>query len=217
MSARDESRALSRPDLIETSRLAVLSALAGASHSVPLPLVPIALTRYLRGAVAYDVAARHGLSLTSDARDVFANGAIRGKVLSKGATQALLKAVAKKLGPLGVLEPARASLDVLALGILLDRYVQHVRVGRSVRIRAAEARGVELLIDKAVSRVLRPKRIVSSVRVPAPPPEELRDDVTRILDTVLLSGASLPGYVVRRLEAAFDAVVADHPELTDGR
>jgi hypothetical protein len=216
MPVRGASRALARPDLIDTSRLAVLSALAGASHSVPLPLVPLALTRYLRGAVAYDVAARHGLSLTVDAREVFAGTGIKAKALSSGTAQMLIKAVAKKFGPLGVLAPAQASLEVLALGILFDRYLGHVRQSATIRVNATEAREVKRIIDRSVTRVLRPSRVGMEKKPKPAPPEELRDDLTRLLDTVLLSGASLPGFVVRRLEGSFDAVVAEHPELSDG-
>jgi hypothetical protein len=38
----------------------------------------------------------------------------------------------------------------------------------------------------------------------APPQDDLRDDVTRFVDGVLISVAGLPGWLVKRVEAAFD-------------
>ena len=39
--------------------------------------------------------------------------------------------------------------------------------------------------------------------------EELRDQVTQLTDGALSVVASLPGWVVRRLDAAFDAALAE--------
>ena len=39
--------------------------------------------------------------------------------------------------------------------------------------------------------------------------EDLRDEFTRWIDAALLTAAGLPGYLERRLDAAFDAVVAE--------
>src|SRR5262245_38672415 len=49
-------------------RVATMTGLAVFVSSVPLPLLPGRLLFQLRGAVAHEVAARHGLSLSSDAR-----------------------------------------------------------------------------------------------------------------------------------------------------
>ena len=40
-------------------------------------------------------------------------------------------------------------------------------------------------------------------------PEELRDQVTQATDGLISFAASLPGWVVRRLDAAFDAALAE--------
>ena len=46
--------------------------------------------------------------------------------------------------------------------------------------------------------------------------EDLRDEFTRWIDALLLTSAALPSYVERRLEAAFDEIVAETPGLQDG-
>jgi hypothetical protein len=43
--------------------------------------------------------------------------------------------------------------------------------------------------------------------------EDLRDEFTRWIDGALLTGAALPDWLTRRLDAAFDAVVTELPEL----
>src|SRR5262249_59786798 len=51
-----------------SGRLGVLTGVAIAAATVPIPFVPDRLVARVRGAVAPDVVARHGLSLTADAR-----------------------------------------------------------------------------------------------------------------------------------------------------
>jgi len=78
----------------------------------------------------------------------------------------------------------------------------------------AEARRVRKAIDSAVLHVVSPG--VETRRLTLPDaPEDLRDEFTRWLDTLLITGASLPSYLERRLEAAFDQVVSRSPELQE--
>ena len=215
----DESRALARPDLLDTTRLAMLAALAAAGSAVPIPMVPSAIERQVRGAVAHDVAARAGLSLTLEARAAFADvvATDTNRVVLREAAAYVVRRVFRRMSPMSVLAPARAGLEIFALGVLFERYVRAIRRGPSVRITAAEARGVRTAIDIAVTQALRPRGVTTEAASGGPAPaEDLRDDLSRILDTVLLTGASVPGYLVRRIEAAFDDVVRARPELFDG-
>lgn len=214
MSSR--SRALARPDLLDTTRLAMLSALGAAGSAVPIPLVPGAIERQVRGAVAHDVLARAGLSLTVQARVVLAQTEVsdeKGRIVLREAAVYVARRMFKRVNPMSVLAPARAGLEIFALGVLLERYVRAHRRGPSVRVHVAEARGVRTAIDLAVSRAL--TKGVATEAIPQSAAEDMRDDLTRVLDAVLLGGASVPGYLVRRIESAFDDIAKDQPELFD--
>ena len=212
------SRGVARPDMLASSRLSVLSALGAASAILPLPFVPATIERHLRGAVVQDVASRHGLTLTLEAREalsqVLGNEASR-RVLN-GAARYFMRAMFRRVGPLSVLAPARTAAEIFALGVLFERYVTQVRRGPTIRVNAAEARGLREAIDRAVLRALSPH--LTPAELPAPPSlvEDFRDDMTRLIDSFLLTGAGLPGYLLRRMESAFDEVVAERPELVDG-
>ena len=191
-------------------RLVVLTALAAAATAVPLPILPDKLLSRVRGAIAHDVLARHGLSLTTDARDVFAEpdfDARAAAMLRKGAEFAIRRLVGR-LGPVALLGSAARAVEVFALGHLLDRWAAKVRASGPVRVHADEARRVRLLVNKAILRAISPSLRPTSQTMPAGV-EDLRDEFTRWADTLILTGAALPSYVVRRLEAAFDEVVAE--------
>lgn len=198
-------------------RLAVLTGLAVAAGSIPVPFVPDRVVRLVRGAIAHEVLARHGLSLTSDARAVLADpDAEQGpRVLARKAAELVSRSLLRKLGRLGVLASALRGAEVYALGHLLERYVVEVRRDPAVRVHEAEARRVRRAIDAAVlhafSPSLRPRELTVQSGV-----EDLRDEFTRWVDTLLLTGAALPSYLERRLESAFDEVVARSPGLGDG-
>ncbi len=81
----------------------------------------------------------------------------------------------------------------------------------AARIHADEARRIRELINRAVARVISPTLNPAQAILPAGA-EDLRDEVTRWTDTLLLAGAGVPDYLDRRLDAAFDAVV----KSTDG-
>jgi hypothetical protein len=218
MADSNSLRALDRPDLLVSSRLATFSALGVASGALPLPFVPAGLRRALRGALVHDVAARHGLSLSADARELLAAPSTEppaGRFLS-GAAGFLARRVVSRLGPLALLPPVRAGLETFALGVLFERYVRAVRRDPAVRIDAAEARRARELIDRSVLRAFHPELQPSEAPARQQAPEDFRDDMTRVIDSVLLAGADLPSYLIRRLEGAFDAVLAELPELAGG-
>jgi uncharacterized protein (DUF697 family) len=192
-----------------TGRLGTYTILGAASGVVPLPWVPDVIVRRVRGALVHDLTSRHGLSLTPEARNVLVEPAgtegPRG-FLSQGVTFAVTR-VLGRFGPLAVIPPVRSALGTWVLGHLLQRYLDTARTQRSVRIDVEEARRVRRAIDQALLYALtteaRPSR-----EDPPIPPEDLRDPRSQLVDGVLISVASLPGWLVRRLEAAFDEVLS---------
>lgn len=98
-----------------------------------------------------------------------------------------------------------------AFGHLFERYVTHVRNTRAVRIGIDEARVIRQLIDRSTLRLFSPYLRPASITV-QDLVEDLRDEFTRWVDTAILTSASLPDYLERRLEAAFDEVTAEHQD-----
>jgi hypothetical protein len=105
-------------------------------------------------------------------------------------------------------------IEVYALGHLFDRYLTHVRPVGTVRINADEARKIRDVIDRSLIHALAPTLQMNPLTI-AHGIEDLRDEFTRWVDTLILAGASLPNYIERRLEAAFDEVVAQTPGIRD--
>jgi uncharacterized protein (DUF697 family) len=194
-------------------RLAILTGMAVAACMIPVPFVPDRVLSRVRGAVVHDVAARYGLSLTSDAREALAqpNSDRRATVFARKLVETVVRRVLRRLGPLGAASSFIRALEVFALGHLLERYIEHVRPLGVVRIHVDEAHVMRELIDRAVLRALAPSLSPRSMTLNEPA-EDLRDELTRWIDTALLTGAALPGYIERRLDAAFDAVVAERPQ-----
>jgi uncharacterized protein (DUF697 family) len=193
------------------ARLGTYTALGAASGVVPLPWVPGAIVRRVRGALVHDLTARHGLSITPEARKLLVAGAsVEGGVrswLEQGVTYGLTRVLAR-LGPLALLGPVRTAFGTVVLGHLLERYLETARLVRSARIDVDEARRVRRAIDQALIFALTTEGRGAHESPPFAP-EDLRDQTTQIIDGVLLSIASAPGWLVRRLEAAFDETLAN--------
>jgi hypothetical protein len=192
---------------VDGSRLGVYAALGATIGAVPLPWLPDSLTRRVRGALVHDIAVRHGLSLTRDARDVLA------EPLGPDGPRSLLSQAARflgarfaartltRFGPLALVWPARGALSTFTLGHLFDRYLDVSRLERAVRIDVEEARRVRLAIDGALSRAL----TVSASGRPDPSTiDDQRDAVTALIDGLLGVAAGVPERLVQRLDAAFD-------------
>lgn len=202
------SEALGRRQL-GGSRLGTYTVLGAACGIVPLPWIPDATVRRVRGALVHDLTSRHGLSLTAEARAILVEPAgtegPRG-FLSQGVTFAVTR-VLGRFGPLAVIPPVRSALGTFVLGHLLQRYLETARTQRSIRIDIEEARRVRRAIDQALVYSLttdaRPSR-----EDPPLAPEDLREQSEQIVDGVLISIASAPGWLVRRLDAAFDEVLS---------
>lgn len=189
-------------------RVGAYTVLGAASGIVPLPWVPDLLARRVRGALAHDIVARHGLSLTPEARAIFAEPSgtegPRG-IIAQGVVFVSTK-VLGRLGPLGVLPPIRSAVSTFMLGHLLQRYLETARTDRAVRIDVEEARRVRRAIDQAMIYALTTETH-SPRENKVYPPEDLRDQVTQMIDGVLIAFASAPGWLIRRIETAFDEVL----------
>lgn len=196
---------------VERGRLGVYAALGATLGAVPLPWVPDSLVRRVRGAVVHDIAVRHGLSLTQEARDLLSEPAgPRGprSVVAQTMRFVGVRFAARALtrvGPFGAVWPARNALRTYVLGHLFDRYLELGRTERAVRIDAIEARRVRAAVDGALARALTadPPRAVEPTVV-----DDQRDATTAFVDGLLGLAAGLPGRLLGRLDAAFDALLA---------
>jgi hypothetical protein len=192
-----------------------MTAYAVAVTAIPIPFVPDQVLVRVRGAVVHDVAARHGLSLTSDARAALAEPDSEARTRFVRAAESVARQILRQLRPLGVLTAASRGVELYALGLLLERYFSNVRAEGAVRVHLEEARLVRAAIERSILRALSP-----ALR-PAPTTlgegvEDLRDEFTRWIDALLLTSAALPSYLERRLEAAFDEIVEQTPGLKNG-
>jgi hypothetical protein len=204
--------ALTRASTAAPGRVSVMALIGLAAGAMPLPFVPGAVLKRVRGALAHDVAARHGLCLTDGARREMAEPS---RAVKSGAILATIAFVARRtlrrFGILGVVPPIAAWLEVYALGLLFDRYLERVRASQALRIHESEAQLVRKAIDSAVSRALSPKLELPPRQGVNDPTEELRTLSTRLFDGLLLAAAAVPDHLRRRLETAFDAVLDDDP------
>lgn len=190
-------------------------ALAGAlAGVVPLPVLPRRIVRTIRGAMAHDVSAQHGLALTIEAREILSEPTQGGQI-SPIAKDALAWAAGRALvrfSPYArALAPVKVALETAAFGRLFDRYLERFRSsgerGRVVRIDGEEALAIRRLLDRAVERAIRPG-LVAEGAIVGEPPEDYRGTVQRAIDTAMITAARLPEWIADRLDAALDAVMA---------
>jgi hypothetical protein len=194
------------------ARISVMALIGMVAGAVPLPFVPSAVLKRIRGALAHDVATRYGLCLTQEARDELATASRASKGGAFVTTVAFFaRRTLRRVGALGVLPPLTAWFEVYALGLLFDRYLCRARSSQSLRIHEGEAKRIREAIDKAVSRSLSPKLELQPRESLSEPTEELRSFSTRLLDGVLLAIAAVPDHLRRRLETAFDLALAESP------
>jgi uncharacterized protein (DUF697 family) len=191
-------------DRLGTGRLGTYSVIGAVAAALPLPFVPGTLATRVRGALVHDVCARYGLSLTPEARHVLsAPGLAEGpEGLLGAAVRFATIQVFSRLGPLTILPPIRSALLTFSIGHLLRRYLEQGRGGRSIRIDVDEARRVRRAIEAAIGRAITTSPRAETETSVAP--EELRDQFTQLTDGAFTALASLPSWLVRRLEAAFD-------------
>jgi hypothetical protein len=196
---------------VEPSRLGVYTALGASVAALPLPWIPDALVRRVWGALVHDIAVRHGTSLTREARDVLAEPAgpdgPRG-IFSQALRFMGIKLVARVLtrfGPVGVVWPAHYALRTFVLGRMFGRYLERSRAERAVRIDVEEARRVRRAIDGAIARALTVQ--VAPTEEPTPIDDQ-RDPTTALIDSLIGIAAGVPERLLRRLEIAFDELLA---------
>jgi hypothetical protein len=194
-----------RPPPGQLGTFAVLGAAVG---TVPLPWLPDALAKRLRGALVQDIAARHGLALSPGARNVLADPS--GGRRRQGAVAQAFGYLGRKLlvrfGPLAMLPPLRAAIETYVLGYLFDRYLSRAAPDRGPRVEVAEAREIRDAIDRAVVRVASPEGGLQWPAVPVPP-DDSRDEITTAIDSLLSATATVPSWLLHRLDLAFDDVV----------
>ncbi len=210
MSTEPSSAVATSTHVPSSGRLAVMTAYAMAASAIPVPFLPSRLLTRVRGAVVHDVVSRHGLSLTSDARDALSSPDSDRRTRLVRAAETVARQILKRVGPLAFLSTASRGLELYALGFLLERYIVKNRKTSAVRVHAEEARKVRDAIDRAVLRAFSPN-LRPSAGILESGMEDLRDELTRWVDAALLTTATLPSYVERRLEAAFDEVTAEIP------
>jgi hypothetical protein len=207
--------ALSPSSAPPTGRLAMMTAYAVAATVIPVPFVPDRVLVLVRGAVVHDVVSRHGLSLTTDARAALAEPDTEARTRLVHTAESVARRLLRRLRPLVVITAASRGIELYALGFLLERYVEQVRAAGAVRMHLEEARLVREAIDRSILRALSPSLRPSPTTL-GEGAEDLRDEFTRWIDAILLTSAALPSYLERRLEAAFDEIVAATPGLRDG-
>jgi hypothetical protein len=188
-------------------RLGVYATFGACAGALPLPWVPDAMARSIRGALVHDIAVRHGVSLSPEARTVLAEplapGARRGWLVQATrffGSRLAARTVAGFL-PLGFLWPVHGAVRTYVLGRLFDRYLEQSRAERSVVLDAEEARRVRRAIEGALLHaVTRPME-------PADRPPVVHDErglTTAFVDGLLGLAASVPDRLTRRVDIAFD-------------
>lgn len=206
---RPDATLSSPADRLGNGRLGAYAVMGAVVGAVPIPFLPASIASRVRGALVHDVASRFGVALTPEARKVlvapgFSEGSsgFLGSAVSFAAMRVL-----SRFGPLTLLGPVRSALLTLALGRLFSRYLATMRDASAVRIDEAEAKRVRRAIDRSLLLVFSTPPVPEHVEAAAP--EELRDQITQATDGVLSFAANLPGWVLRRLDAAFDAALRD--------
>jgi uncharacterized protein (DUF697 family) len=198
-------------DRLGAGRIGTYAALGAVAVALPLPILPEIIAQRVRGALVYDLTARYGLSVTPDARKVLiARSAMVGpKGFAGSALRFATGRVLSRLGPLTFLPLVQSALYTFALGHLLHRYLDGARESRAARIDILEARHLRHAIDEAIVGSLRTEARGEDVDFGQP--EELRDQITKVVDGAIAVVAGLPSWLVRRLEAAFDEALAKQP------
>ena len=197
-----------------TGRLGLLTAFGAVSGTIPLSVVPGQMLKNVRGAIAFDVARHHGLTLTKDARQILssADSADLTRAQYIGIATWAVGRIVKRAGPLRMLRPTICAVEIFALGHLFSRYLEEARIRRSVRIEADEALHIRRTIDRSLRMSFAVDLILPKEHQPDfPPDDDQRNSFTRLIDWALLSTASLPSYFLRRLDASFDRVVCEKP------
>ena len=210
MASQEPKSLLSRKP-IGAGRVGAYVALGALTGIVPLPLLPDIGSKRVRGALAFDLAARHGLSLSNEARKVLEepwSSSLPRSVVAQAA-RFFLGRVVSRLGPLGFFSPICSGITTFLFGLLFERYLETARVERAIRIDVEEARKVRKAMDRALLLVFTVKNEGSPWGFAPRPPEDFRTSAMQLADGVLFAAAGIPEWLVARLEAAFDEALAN--------
>jgi hypothetical protein len=199
--------------------LGVYAAFGAAAGALTVPWLPDLLSSRVRGALVHDIAVRHRVSLSPDARTILAEPLAPG-VHRSAATRAarflgarLVVRALQSVAPVGLIWPLGGALRTYVLGYLFDRYLERDRAEQAVRIDAQEATRVRKAIERALTRAL--------TLDPQPPQEpesidDQRDPTTALIDGLLGRAADVPERLARRLDAAFDEALKVGAALDQG-
>jgi len=199
-------------------RLGVYAAFGAAAGALALPWLPDWLSSHVRGALVHDVAVRHCVSLSPEARTVLAQplapGAHRG-IAARAARFVGARLAARAMrsfGPIGLIWPLGGALRTYVLGHLFDRYLEH-RAGHAVRVDEREATRVRRAMEAALTRAFtvdpEPPREPASI-------DDHRDPATAMIDGLLGRAAGIPERLARRLDAAFDEALRLEGSIAQG-
>jgi hypothetical protein len=191
-------------------RLGVYAAIGAYTGTIPLPWVPGAILRRVRGALLHDLSAGHGLSLTREARDTLsdARGPRPTPRLAMRALRIVGNQVARRtlaaLGPIGFVRPVREGTQTYILGHLFDRYLRLHRAQGGHVIDADEASRIRAAIDGALVHAIAGTADDRGERTNA---DGEIDPTAAFVDRVLQQVARIPERMTRRLDAAFDDLI----------
>ena len=205
---------------VDAGRLGVYAALGASAGALPLPWLPDALARTIRGALVGDLAARHAISLSPQARRVLADPAdpdhASRTMLQQGARFVGARLAARWLAgfaPIGLYWPSQGALRVYILGRLFDRYLGQARAEAGPSIDEAEARRVRRAIDGALLGAIASGARPLDHSSPAGNVDRERERdrgglAPEFVDRVLALAAALPERLLGRLDRAFDEGLA---------
>ena len=198
------------PPRLPIGQLGTFALLGAAMRSVPFPWLPTTLAERLRGALVQDIATRHGIALSPNARATLASPEPLKR--KQGPMSVALAYIGRKIfarfGPLAALLPVRAALETYVLGYLFDRYLSHTPREPGSRFEVREARLVRRAIERAVLRIASTEGGLKWVPSPRPP-EESRDEITQLVDGVLTATTLVPSWLLQRLDTAFDDALTE--------
>jgi hypothetical protein len=179
---------------------ALFGAVAGI---LPLPWVPDALLKQIRGSMASDLARRYRVTLSPDARAVLEVpwSTRMPRTFAISAAKFAAGRVLGRLGPLSWAAPVRAALATFLFGHLFVRYLEEERETRDEerRLEVSEAHAIRETIDEALLRAL-------TVNSRSPWSSSSEMGASSWVDGAMSTAAGVPEWVLSRVETAFDEV-----------
>jgi hypothetical protein len=191
---------------VHDGRLGVYAALGGYAGTIPLPWVPIAVLKRIRGALLNDLATGRGLSLTGEAREMLSEPRRPKRAQGLGmralriAGDEVASFALKTLAPIRLFLPLRGAVQTYVLGRLFDRYLGQRGADRGFVIDVEEAAQIRAAIDGSLARAV-------TVRNAGIGNEDDLDPAAEWLDRALQRVARVPSHLTRRLDAGFDDLI----------